>query len=128
MHVESLRKIGLTQSEAKVYLCLLRLNHATATEISRESGVERTLCYSILQKLIDKGLVSYIYQKKIRIFNATNPRKILEDINERREEIEKIMPQLISLAMNKKNSAKQAVPHSKELLTKIKLKFKTSSL
>jgi len=109
MQVDSLKKIGLSEKEAKVYLCLLRLDSATATQISKETEVERTLCYSILQKLIDKGFVSYVYQKETKLFKAANPRKLFEDLKEREMEIRKIMPQLISLTMNKKSYARAEI-------------------
>ncbi|MBS3094728.1 hypothetical protein J4474_03610 [Candidatus Pacearchaeota archaeon] len=109
MQIETLKKIGLSEKEAKVYLCLLRLDYATATKISKETEVERSLCYSILQKLIGRGLVSYFYQKKARMFKATGPQKLLEDLKEKESEIQKIMPSLISLTMNKKNPAKAEI-------------------
>ena len=62
---KTLEKLGLEQKEAKIYLALLRLGQATATRISEETRIERTLCYSILSKLLDKALVSYMLQNNV---------------------------------------------------------------
>jgi sugar-specific transcriptional regulator TrmB len=55
-YIENLVKLGLTESEAKVYLNLLKKKNFTATEISRISGVPRTKIYEVLYQLINKGL------------------------------------------------------------------------
>ena len=41
-----------------VYLACLELGKAKVSELARKSGVERTNCYSILDKLISLGLVN----------------------------------------------------------------------
>jgi len=102
----TLQRIGMSEKEAKVYLCLLRLKTATVTKISKQSEVERTLCYSILQKLIDRGFVSYILVHGKKEFRASNPQKILEDFKEKEKEIKKIMPDLILMASKRDNPMK----------------------
>jgi len=55
-YVENLIKLGLKESEAKVYINLLKKKNFTATEIARISGVPRTKIYEVLHQLINKGL------------------------------------------------------------------------
>jgi len=53
--VEKLRKIGLTEYEAKAHLSVLRDHVNTATKLSERSGVPRTRIYSVLEALSQKG-------------------------------------------------------------------------
>ncbi|MDP2672498.1 MAG: hypothetical protein Q8O84_01665, partial [Nanoarchaeota archaeon] len=60
--------------------------------------------YQILEKLIEKGLVSYIIKDKTKYFSASNPKKILDYIDKREEklqknkkEIENLIPKLLTL-------------------------------
>ena len=55
---ESLKSLGLTKYEALVYIGLLRVSGATATEIHEISGVPRASVYPVLDRLIQKNLVS----------------------------------------------------------------------
>jgi len=56
--VETLRDLGLTNYEARVYIRLFGVSGATATEIHELSGVPRASVYSALDHLIRKNLVS----------------------------------------------------------------------
>ena len=77
-----LENLGLEQKEAKVYLELLKLGEATATKIGEKTNLDRTLMYQIANKLIEKGLVSYIIKNNVKYFSAANPKKLMEDIRD----------------------------------------------
>lgn len=52
MDVEAdLTRIGFTEYEAKVYLALLRENPATGYQLSKSSGVPRSMVYEALGRL-----------------------------------------------------------------------------
>jgi sugar-specific transcriptional regulator TrmB len=53
-----LRSLGLTKYEALVYIALLRVNDATASEIHGISGVPRASVYPVLDQLVQKELVT----------------------------------------------------------------------
>ena len=53
-----IKKLGLSDKEAKVYLTVLELGQAPVAEISVHSGVVRVTVYVILEELKKKGLVS----------------------------------------------------------------------
>jgi len=46
--VEGLRKLGLTEYEAKAYAALVGMGEASAREVHELSGVPRTRIYDIL--------------------------------------------------------------------------------
>jgi sugar-specific transcriptional regulator TrmB len=70
--VDSLRSLGLTKYEALVYIALLRVNGATATEIHGISGVPRASVYPVLDQLKEKDLVS-VSQSSPKRFAALHP-------------------------------------------------------
>jgi sugar-specific transcriptional regulator TrmB len=58
--IQTLTHLGLTISQAKVYLALLELEKATGKIISKHSKVARQEAYRILDELQEKGLVEKI--------------------------------------------------------------------
>ncbi len=104
MDVQLLEDIGLTKGEIKVYLALLNLGQATTGNILDKADISGGKIYVILNKLIKKGLVSYIIKKNIKHFSAAHPNKILnyidekeELLKEKKEKIEDQLPSLFSL-------------------------------
>ena len=83
-----LREIGFTEGEIKVYYALFELGESTVGPISIKSGVTHAKVYPILDKLIKKGLVSYIQKAGSRHFTATNPDSLLEYVNKRIRNLE----------------------------------------
>ena len=79
--VEKLRRIGLTEYEAKAYLALLNTHLNTATKISEKSNVPRTRIYSVLESLGQKGWIR-IYSGVPLLFKAADPREIFEKIKD----------------------------------------------
>jgi sugar-specific transcriptional regulator TrmB len=99
-----LEEIGLTKSEIKVYFALLRLGSSTKKNIVKESKITHSKLYEITDKLIDKGLVSYVKKNKVLHFSAAPPEQILDFLKKKKEEIDqqektfaKIIPSLKSL-------------------------------
>jgi len=109
--MDILNKIGFEEKEKAIYLTLLKLGRSTASEISETSKIERTLCYSILQKLIDKAIVSYIIKNNVKSFSAINPRSLLESLKEKEKELRESLPKLEEL-MNSNNENTRAEVYS----------------
>lgn len=89
-----LQDFGLTENEAQIYLILLRLGSASASEITQKSKIHRINVYDILERLQEKGLVSYVILGKRKNYEAVDPRKILDLEEEKRKKIEQILPEL----------------------------------
>ena len=73
-----LENFGLTITEEKVYLALLKLGSSPAASIIKKTQLHRTTVYDVLDRLIEKGLVGYIVQDKLKHYSATNPSKFLD--------------------------------------------------
>jgi len=94
MEKEVLREIGLSETESKVYLSLLTLGSALAGEITKHSGINRTNVYDALDRLIEKGLASYIISNGKKIFEPTDPKRLTELLDEKKELLDNVMPNL----------------------------------
>ncbi len=74
--IHELLKIGLTEGEAKVYLALLELGSSTVGPVVKKANVAYSNIYEILQRLLEKGLVSYIIKSKTKYFQAAQPSQL----------------------------------------------------
>jgi sugar-specific transcriptional regulator TrmB len=96
-----LEKVGLTKSEIKIYLALLELGSTSKGPLVKKAGITSSKVYEVLDKLIDKGLASYVLKNKVKYFKAAPPNRIKDYLDERKDEIseqqeafEKILPYL----------------------------------
>lgn len=87
MKADLLEEIGLTKSEVKVYLALLDLGSSTTGKIVDKSKASSSKIYEILDKLIQKGLVSFIIKSGVKHFEAASPERILDYMKEKEDKI-----------------------------------------
>src|SRR3989344_9156104 len=85
---EILQKLGLTESESRVYLALLELGPSLAGSISRKTGIHRRNVYDITERLIQKGLIGYILKNNRRLFEAANPERFKEILDEKQKALD----------------------------------------
>lgn len=110
MKYKELEEIGLTKSEIAVYTTLLKRGQSATGNIIKEAKISSGKIYEILDKLIEKGLVSFIIKNKVKNFSATSPKKLKEYLNKKKKEFEKkeeiinkIIPNLEKLQKGKKS-------------------------
>lgn len=88
--IEELRKLGLSEGEIKVYDALLDLGLSPINKIHEKTGIERRNIYDILNKLIERGLVTYIVENKKRFFQIAHPKNIIGYIEGKKGKLERI--------------------------------------
>lgn len=111
MDLSALREAGLTEGEVKVYLALLEIGSSTSGPIIERSGVARSIIYQILDKLVQKGLVSYIIKEKTKYFQSAEPSKLKEYLDEKERQFEnnkKKIEELLPDLMARQNGAKKS--------------------
>ncbi|MBI4144612.1 hypothetical protein HY493_00205 [Candidatus Woesearchaeota archaeon] len=91
---DKLIPLGLTSTEAKIYVTLIDLGKAQAGIVSRKTGIHRRSVYDALERLIEKGLVSYIKENDKRYYLPTDPQRIDELLHETQASIATILPAL----------------------------------
>ncbi len=64
--LQALRQLGITRSEAKIYLALLRRHPATGYEVARSCHVPRAAIYHALHRLEAAGLIVAVQKKPAR--------------------------------------------------------------
>lgn len=115
MDSKLLNEIGFTEGETKVYLALISLGTTKTGPLAAKAGVSSSKVYKILDRLIKKGIVGYITKGKVKYFSALEPKRILEYINKKeqelenkRKQVENILPEL-ELQLKKSKNKNQAV-------------------
>jgi HTH-type transcriptional regulator, sugar sensing transcriptional regulator len=81
--MEELKQAGLTENESKVYLGLIDLGPSLAGQIARKTGLHRRTVYDTAEMLIQKGLIGYIQKNNRKLFQASDPNRLLEIIKEK---------------------------------------------
>ncbi len=121
MLIENLIDFGLSEKEAKTYVAVLELEMATANEIARKSGVNRSSTYVVIESLKKQGLVSMTDGKTVKKYVATPPETLLSQANKRAEKsekvrkmIEEIVPSLEALHKDTKHKPKVFVYEGRE--------------
>lgn len=94
MEIKNLRELGLSEGEIKVYTAVLELGISSLNKIQEKTGIERRNIYDILNKLIEKGLISYTIEKGKRTYQCTHPNKILEEINKKEDNLKQLKGQI----------------------------------
>ncbi len=114
METKFLEDLGLSPKEVDVYLALLTLESATIFEIKNKAKVSRMSIYEILQKLLDKGLISFVTKDNKKHYQAANPERLRELIKEKEETLETLLPELLSKYKESKSKTNIAVFVGKE--------------
>jgi len=117
--MSDLKQAGLTNNEAKVYIALVDLGPALAGQISRRTGLHRRTIYDTTEMLIKKGLVGYILKNNRRLFQASNPNRILEIIEEKQEILMPLVQDLNQRYLSKKEKQETNFYKGKEGLKTI---------
>lgn len=97
MNTKILEQVGLTGNEVKVYLALLELGSVTAGEILKKIELHRGAVYDTLDKLMEKGLVSYVIKANRKYFEAADAKNFLNVVEKKEEKIQQEKQELLQL-------------------------------
>ena len=108
MDLQVLQEIGLSSTESKVYLALLELGSTLAGEITKKSQINRTNVYDALERLIEKGLATYVISSNRKVFEPVEPNKLKTMLEEKQEKLKEILP-LLQSRYNEIKSNEEAI-------------------
>ena len=91
---EKLQQAGLTGNEAKVYLELAKKRQLSANQLAKNLSLDRTLTYTILNHLIEKGQVNYIVKENKKFFSVAPPENLLNPIKSKETIIQDLIQEL----------------------------------
>jgi len=98
MVLELLKELGLSEGEIKVYSAILEIGITTINKIHEKTGIERRNIYDIINKLIEKGFISYTVERGKRTYQSAHPSRLSEKVENRKRALNKVakqIPQLI---------------------------------
>ena len=105
-----LKKYGLSEKEAKIYLTLLEMGKSAVSDIAKKAGINRSTTYVIIEALIEQGLVNTSEENKVKRYTATPPSNLIRTIeetiekqNELLNEVNTVLPELETLFKEKQN-------------------------
>jgi sugar-specific transcriptional regulator TrmB len=84
-NVETIKKAGLNEAQAKVYMALIENGKLTPTELAEKTGEKRENCYNLVKRLEELKLIEKTKDKKAS-YRALNPSN-LEILAENRRKI-----------------------------------------
>lgn len=97
----ALQAIGFTENEAKTYLALLREYPATGYQVSKNSGVPRSIVYEVLSRLHTRGAVLESIEGRATLYRPLDPEILLNEHQHAiRSVIENLKPKLASVYAN----------------------------
>ncbi|MBU0471796.1 MAG: hypothetical protein KKF65_04165 [Nanoarchaeota archaeon] len=115
MNTEILEKAGLTKNEIKVYVALLETGETTSGPLIKKIKINSSKVYENLEKLQRKGLVSYTKKTNKKYFQATNPDRLLDYLEEKKRqldqeklEIKNILPELHTIKKQSEGEQQEA--------------------
>lgn len=91
-----LSELNLTDSEIKIYKFLLNYGKSSVGDISKKTEIHRRNVYDCLDRLIKKGFASYIEENNIKVYSITNPKSIMQKLEDKKNEFEKQLPELLA--------------------------------
>lgn len=89
MNKQLLKKIGLTESQAKTYLALIEAGKLTPPQLAKKINEGRTTAYMALAKLEELGLAKISEQGK-KTYEPASPSVLSEIISKRKQELDAV--------------------------------------
>ena len=94
--IKILEQIGLTESEAKIYLANLGLGPASIIEIGQKAGITRQMVYNLVPGMIEQGLLKEVHKGVKRQIEAISPEVLRSRTEQISSQIDELIPELKS--------------------------------
>lgn len=109
-YIEQIKNsLALSQKEAELYYCLLRLKQSLPGTLSKISGIKRPTTYLILEQLEAKGLVSKFSKANKNYYQPVEPEVAIETQQRKIESMKAIVPLLKQLTFDDSQSSNPKV-------------------
>lgn len=112
--IREMMRLGFSDKEATVYITLLRMGNAAATDIAEGAGLNRVTTHDTLEHLGRTGLVTAYIEREQHRFSAEPPERLLNVLQLQRREVRirediatRLLPRL--LAVGTSNAAKPKI-------------------
>src|SRR3989344_9572746 len=89
-----LQDLGLSKAEINVYVSLLELGHSTSGPIIQKTGLQSSVVHRTLKNLLEKGIITFVKVGKDNNYKATDPKNLLDFIENKKKKFLDILPEL----------------------------------
>ncbi|NTW15661.1 MAG: hypothetical protein HGA38_04845 [Candidatus Moranbacteria bacterium] len=96
--IPQLKRLGLSENEARIYLSALELGEASVARISQKARMKRTTVYGLMDSLRERGLIKTVRNGNKTLYRAEDPRKLEEMTAESARIAQSILPSLLAIA------------------------------
>jgi sugar-specific transcriptional regulator TrmB len=79
--INLLKKFDFTESEARVYIALLKNGPSTGYEVSKNSSISRSKVYNLLERLIEKGAIICTKNTKPVYYAALPAKELVKNLS-----------------------------------------------
>lgn len=87
--IKNLTSLGLTSTEARIYLALLELGESKTGKLCDKLDIPNSHIYRQLDSLIKMGLVSYKLANNVKVFMANDPEILSHLFQKKKDELDK---------------------------------------
>jgi len=94
---DKLESLGISGKLGAVYMALLQLGDASASDVARHADVKRTTAYDLLDELSRRHLATQTYRGKKCVWVAEEPQQLKTIPNQQLAVIETLLPDLNAL-------------------------------
>lgn len=95
--IETLKELGLSENEAKVYFASLSLGPASVLKIAKAAEIKRTTVYSVVESLKQKGLMNLEVKGFKKLYVAQDPEKLETILESKRNKLKNLLPEFAAL-------------------------------
>ncbi len=88
-------ELGLSMNEAKIYTSLLTYGGSGVSTVSLRAKIHRSNAYDSLRRLVEKGLVYEVLGQKESIYEAVDPNKLRELLDEKMQKLDGALPAIL---------------------------------
>ncbi len=93
----ALMEFGLENRETKVYTALLELGPTTASQLAKKVSILRPTMYEVLNRMMQKGVISSSISGGKKIFEAIKPKILLQILDDKKKILQDFIPELEEL-------------------------------
>ena len=94
---------GLSRAEINVFSCLVANKELTAYRIAKYLHINRSTCYDVLERLIQKGFASKIISGGSAYFSANSLNRVVSSLKDKENIINALIPELQKLERTNEN-------------------------
>lgn len=88
------KKLGLSETEANIYLTVIENGPVTVSDIARISGLYRPTVYKNLPLLLEKQLISRSRAGKRTVYMSEDPARLRKLADRLAKELDRVLPEL----------------------------------